>query len=127
MAAEGRLSVFNFSEKKVRAHLDLCLREGILQVVDLGHSIGGGVAGILSAPWYSDDKIAVEFGIYLREDLRGSTYAPRLVNSFARWAKNAGAREAILAITTGVLVSETEDLYNALGFETIGPICVRRF
>lgn len=124
MHEESRFAGLTFSEEKVRhllAHL-IDDPNGCLLVSEKDGVIIGGFAGFISEHYFSTDKVANDFALFIGKADRGGMSAALLLRSFVKWAKKQGAALIQVGITTGVHVEESTRLYNALGFKTVGPL-----
>lgn len=120
MHAECWMRWMPFAPERVSVVLNELVNHGFLWVHEHGGQIDGGMAGYVAECWYAQIKVAGEFGLYVRPDLAGGIVAMRLVKQFVQWAREQGAHEITLGITTGVNVHETGRLYERLGFECVG-------
>lgn len=94
-----------------------------LRVVRKDGEIIGGMLGMLTPYWFSDtDLLAVDLALFVRQDKRGAIAAKKLIDAFADWARDHGAREVSLASSTEVAPERTAKLFEACGFPQIGTI-----
>ena len=118
-AESPRLSRIPFSAAKVSRLFSslIALPDGLVLVVEVGGVIVGGVAAVVSEHWFSDEKVATEFGIFLMQEHRGGLAAARLVRSYIDWARTHGVGPGWvkIGISTGVHQEKTAELYEALG------------
>lgn len=122
MHAESWYAYLPFDEAKVRNALCTAISRGFLAVQEADGRIVGGMAGLITEFWFCRSLIATDLGLFVKSDKRGSTAAVRLVQAFIDWARANGAAEVNLAISTGVRIEETGDLYKALGLTHVGGI-----
>ncbi len=118
-AESPRFSRLRFSTPKVM-QLFLMLIESpdcLLLVADRDGAVIGGMAGMVTPHWFSDDLVSNDYGVFLLPDHRGGMTAARLVRGYIDWAKARGAKMIQLGISTGVQTEETVALYQALGLK----------
>ena len=64
-----------------------------------------------------------DFALYVLPEHRGSLAGPLMVKRCLKWAKEKGASEVRLGITTEINNSRVEKLFNRLGLATSGKLC----
>lgn len=122
-AESGRFGVLAFDEQKVRdrfANLVANDNAFVLVCEQEDGEIVGGFAGYVAEHWYSTDKAAQDLALFVRPDRRGGIAAARMVKAFIAWAKERGALQIVLGISTGVRVEETAALYRSIGLKQFG-------
>lgn len=122
MHAESWYAYLPFDEQKVLAAIELVMRGGFLAVYEVDGVIAGGMAGILTEFWFSREQMATDLALFIEPGRRGGIAASRLVQAFIVWARDAGAQEVSLAISTGVRAQETGDLFEAMGLRRVGGV-----
>ena len=100
---------------------------GCLLVAEVDAVIVGGIAGICTAHWFSDEKVATDLALFIDPERRNGTTAVRLVNAFVAWAQLVGARRVQLGVTTGVHPDATARLYQACGLAPSGQLFAKDF
>lgn len=95
---------------------------GCVLVAERDGEVIGGMAGWCDEHFFSQDKFAGEFGVFVQPGKRGGIAAARLLRAFRAWAINAGAAFIEVGITTGVHVERSAKLYEALGFQRAGVV-----
>lgn len=104
-----------------RANAETFLR---VAVDGMGRVCGFLVGGI--APYgFHDSTYAYDRMLYVSADARGMLVAKALIAAFEQWAWDSGASRILLGITTGVHTERTEQLYNALGYATVGVLTMK--
>lgn len=123
MHAESWYGYLPFDEEKVAALMgNLIAHEfGFAQVIEQDGEIVGGLAGMIGEFWFCHERIASDFALFVTPGRRGSIGAVRLVKEFIEWAK-ANKAEVSLAVSTGVRIQETGELYQALGLTHVGGV-----
>lgn len=124
MHEESRWSALPFAEEKVRDLLVglTVVPHGFLMVAEQGGQIIGVYAGWCGEHFFTHQKVASDFAVFVTPGKRGGLAAMQLIGAFIYWAKGQGAAIIQTGVSTGVLVEETTSLYERMGFETIGPI-----
>jgi GNAT superfamily N-acetyltransferase len=124
-AESPRMGRMEYAELKAKATLagliaspDNCL----LLVADEGGKLVGGIAAAIEEHWFSNDKMAYDLALFVHPDKRGGMTAARLLNAYAHWAKEKGARITQFGISTGVNLETTGALAEKLGFERSGVL-----
>jgi GNAT superfamily N-acetyltransferase len=87
---------------------------------DKQKEIFGMYVGLISSYYFGKDLVANDLLLFVVPDRRGSIAAVKLIKEFEQWAKDKGAAEVRPALSTGVKVEETKQLYEALGYEAVG-------
>ena len=82
--------------------------------------------GLISSYYFGKDLVANDLLLFVSQDRRGGIAAARLIKEFEDWAFANGAKEIRPASSTGVKTEETRQLYNALGYNTVGHTFVKR-
>lgn len=83
-------------------------------------SPNGLLLGAVSEYWFSNEKYAFEYVLYVRPEKRGSLEAVRLIKSYILKARSLGAKEIHIENTTCVETDRTERLFQLMGFSRIG-------
>lgn len=90
---------------------------GIAFVVEIGGELVGMMVGLVTEHFFSDVRIGTDLALYIEPEHRGGRHAVRLVRAFEARAKELGASEIELGVSTGYHAERTADLYEALGYE----------
>ncbi|EKN5124177.1 TPA: GNAT family N-acetyltransferase [Yersinia enterocolitica] len=124
MHRESRYVTFSFDEDKCAAlAVSLINAEfGVVLVVEESDQLVGWVAGGIGEQYFSHERMAFEYGVFITMEHRGGTAGYRLVKAFIEWAKNHGARVINMGITTGVHEERTGELYQRLGLARTGSL-----
>jgi GNAT superfamily N-acetyltransferase len=88
--------------------------------------IVGGFVGFASALYFSHDLYASDLGLYVAPDRRGGHAAVKLISHYVGWAmqKKVPPDFIQLGITTGVMLEETGQFFELLGFRKMGALYV---
>lgn len=113
-----RWSRLSFNRAKAAhfiAHL-IIEPEGAVFVAELDGVVVGGIAGMASPHWSSDDVVAQEVSFFMAPGARGSMAAVRLVCALRAWGDMRGAKWLQAGTSTGLDAERTAGLYERLGF-----------
>jgi len=72
---------------------------------------------------FSKARTVDDLALYVLPEHRGSLAGPLMVKRCVNWAKQQGASEVRLGITTEIDNSRVEKLFNRLGLATSGKLC----
>lgn len=126
MHAESRHSFMAYGAEKVAETLRALIGSGFVRVHVKDDVIDGVMVGYMGEPWFSTERVASELALFVIPGRRGGMAAWYLLSEFAAWAEEQGAREITLAISTGVRIDETGQMYQRLGYEHVGGVFKRR-
>ena len=82
--------------------------------------INGMFIGYITPFFFSDQKIATDFVLFINPEHRGGTLAIRFILEYEKWAKENNAKQIKLGIYTGVNEYRTSELYKHLGYKHSG-------
>lgn len=82
----------------------------------------GGMLGRCAPTWFGNDLIATELALFVAPEHRGGLLAARMVMTFVRWARMAGARQIRPGVNSGCMTAVR--LYERLGFRRCGATFV---
>lgn len=125
MHGESRFASLAFDADKMAATLAaLAGGAGCLLVAEHDGQIIGGFAGWCAEHFFSREKTAGDFGLFVQPDRRGGIAAARLLQAFVAWAREQGVADQWIqaGITTGVHIEATTRLYRSIGFAPIGTV-----
>lgn len=116
-AESPRWSRLSFNRVKAEHYLrDLIDGAGAVFLAEHGGVVVGGIAGVLSSHWSSDDLLADEVAFFMAPAARGNMLAVRLVCTLRAWAEQRGAKWLQAGTSTGLDPERTAQLYERLGF-----------
>ena len=69
---------------------------------------------------FSRDVCATVITLFMRPEVRGGMTAARLLRSFAAWARNRGAIEVLVSVTSGVDIGRSDAFFQRLGLRQAG-------
>lgn len=91
--------------------------DALLLVAERNGELVGGIAGMVTPHWFSDDLVSNDYALFMLPEHRGGTTAIRLARAYIEWAQAKGAKMIQLGISTGVHAEETAALYKAIGLK----------
>lgn len=95
---------------------------GVIFLYESMGEIIGGLAGTVTEFWFSREKVAADYSLFIEPSHRHGMYALKLILAFHSWAKLVGARQVKMGITTGISVEGTSRLYRSLGMRHCGNL-----
>lgn len=113
-----RWSRLSFNRAKAAhfiAHLIL-EANGVVFLAEQDGLVVGGIAGMSSAHWSSDDVVAQEVSFFMAPEARGNMVAVRLIAALQAWGEMRGAKWLTAGTSTGLDPERTAGLYERLGF-----------
>ncbi|MEL4888578.1 GNAT family N-acetyltransferase [Pectobacterium betavasculorum] len=122
MHQESSYQKLSFDTEKCAGLADqlIASKYGVVLVAEKEGQIIGWMAGGIAPFWFSHDRMAFEYGVFIDAEHRGGSAGYRLVKEFIRWAREHDAVEIRMGITTGVHEERTGDLYQKLGMKRTG-------
>ena len=100
---------------------------GVIFLYESGGEVLGGIAGGMSEFWFSRERIAGDYSLFVHPDHRQGMIAVKLTLAFHSWAKLLGARRVQMGITTGINEEGTARLYQSLGMRHAGKLFNKDF
>jgi GNAT superfamily N-acetyltransferase len=125
MHLESNLSFLPFSEQKIVSLAEKMIGSNdtcCVFVAQRKDRLVGFMAGQLTYYFFCDEYFAIDQGLYVSPDCRGSSAAVRLISAYLTWAQNRRAREACIAVSTGVNLQMTDAILTRIGMEMVGGI-----
>lgn len=125
MHAESRYKALKFDVEKTAEFLTWCmLNEDCLLIVAETNTgeIVGGFAGAAMEQWFSNDRYATDFALFVSHQHRGSTAAYKMISHYVGWASLKNAKLIQLGVSTGVHPEETGKFFEAIGFKRYGGL-----
>lgn len=124
MHAESRFARRRFSLDKMAALFGSLIDspDGLVLVAERGGEITGAFAGYIAEDWFGPDRMAGEFGLFVRPDRRGGIDGLRMLEDYRAWAQSRGVDRPEAGISTGVSLDASTRLYQLAGFQPVGTI-----
>lgn len=124
MHLESRYKHLDYSETKLAALADQILNDPstwIALVYEDEHGdIPGMFVGYVTEHFFGYDKMSCDLLLYVRPDKRGSSIGPRLIKAYETIARDLGTKDMGLGATTNIAKDRTRQLYERLGYTTVG-------
>lgn len=95
---------------------------GMVAVAEKNGDIVGAIAGMVTDHYFADATISYELGLYVEKAHRGTMAGYRLAKEYIDWAKEKGADQIDMGITTGIDEERTGQLYERLGLQHVGIV-----
>ena len=89
------------------------------------HLIGLLVAQVMEY-FFCRELLCDDLLLFVERDQRGSAAALALVRAYLDWSRQMGAREARIAISTGIDIDKTGAFLERLGFARVGGVYKHR-
>jgi N-acetylglutamate synthase-like GNAT family acetyltransferase len=117
----------SFDDTKVRRVLTSMIENptGVIFVAMQDDCIVGGIVGMLTEYWFSNEKFATDLAVFVDPETRNGIIASKLVIALRIWATKMGARELKMPITAGINTDGVARLYDALGMRSVGQTFVK--
>lgn len=113
----------NYSSEHAAKHYEELIKgNGVLLVVEHDGQLCGGFAGGIGKDWFSGEKTAFDYVMYVKPEFRKSRTAYLLIQTFISWARLMGADRIQCGTTTGVESNACIKLYKHFGFTEFGTV-----
>lgn len=130
MHAESEFSFLPYEPDKVMQTVKVLASQGRLFLARYSNDDGatlGFFFGQVAKYFFNDERIASDLSFYVVPEARGNGMAVlRMIRTFERWAKQKGAREVCLGISTGVNIVGTGKMLVRAGYREVGGTYKRR-
>lgn len=125
MHLESNFSSLTFDVEKTKEYVKSLLGYGIVFCSEDNGKITGFIAGFLYQPYFSYDFLATDIGLFITKDARGGMAAPRLIDSFTKWAESNGAKQVRPGISVGGNIEGVARLYERMGYSIVGSVFMK--
>lgn len=133
-AESPRYARLSFSAEKVEALLRRMIGGTLVTeppggafVAERKGVLVGMIGGYLTEPFFSEDKIASDYALYITPaERRKGGIAAGLIRAFERWAIDSGAVDIMPGVSTMIDAEATTKLYRKLGYEPYGNLLIKR-
>lgn len=125
MHAASRQRVLAYDATKVAGYFALsieCPRQYTCVVATHDDDLVGFLIGYLEEYVFARAKLAYDTVFWVEPAHRNGVAARGLIDAFERWAREQGAVELYLGISSGIAPDRTAKLYEHLGFTREGAI-----
>lgn len=129
MHAESEFAFLPFDAAKVRRLLRHVVgnpQHYCVYVVEHDGRLIGLLVGQVMEYFFCRELLCDDLLLYVERDQRGSLAALALVRAYLDWSHEKGAREARIAISTGVDIERTGAFLERLGFNRVGGVYKHR-
>ena len=129
MHAESEFAFLPFDAAKVRRFLQHMASEPeqyCIYVVEHDARLIGLLVGQVMEYFFCRELLCDDLLLFVERDQRGSVAALALVRAYLDWSRERGAREARIAISTGIDVDRTGAFLERLAFKRVGGVYKRR-
>jgi GNAT superfamily N-acetyltransferase len=92
---------------------------GVVAYTDDGQPVGM-LAGGLSYYMFSRGSVANDYAWFVLPEHRGSRAALKMLNMFKSWARDNGATELYIGITSDITKDRTGQMLERIGFDHVG-------
>ena len=124
MHQESTFAPMDYDLERVKETLGGLMDKSQFVVVAEGTNgdVIGGMAGMVTQSWFGNDMVANDLALFIHPDHRGGMLAARLIKTFVKWARLAGAKQIRPGVISGCEVADA--LYEKLGFRRCGATFV---
>jgi GNAT superfamily N-acetyltransferase len=106
------------SKKRIKTTIETMINNGFAMVAEVDGEVIGVMLGDVYTPWYSEDKLGIDYTLFVMPKHRNGLIAFKLITAFKKWAVSMGAKQIRCGIGTGV--KNVGRLYERLGFKNVG-------
>tara|TARA_R110000787_G_scaffold97868_10_gene201630 strand:+ start:116 stop:571 length:456 start_codon:yes stop_codon:yes gene_type:complete len=107
-------------EKLIMSHMTDANKFG--RVAEKDGEIIGAIAGWMGEYPYSRDLVATDSWFFIDPTKRGGVAALRLMAEFKTWARERGAKEIYISVSSGYHLEKMDKLFNRVGFNCVGGV-----
>ena len=129
MHEESEFAFLPFDREKVRAflrHIAANPRHYCAFVVEHEGRLVGLLVGQVMEYFFCRELLCDDILLFVERDQRGSLAALALVRAYLEWSRSKGAREARVAVSTGIDIDRTGAFLQRLGFRRVGGVYKHR-
>jgi len=121
---ESSFSSILYSGERVAKISAVLIEYGFAVVFEKDGAVVGGMLGDVVTPWYSTERMGIDYSLYIEPEHRNGTAAIRMVKMFEDWCISMGAVQIRPGVSTGH--KSAGKLYRALGYEQVGECFVKQ-
>jgi GNAT superfamily N-acetyltransferase len=118
LASSTTYKTVNYSEERIEKTIRTLMDFGFCVVAEKDGEIVGGMMGDVYTPWYSNDRMGIDYTLYIEPEHRNGLLAVKMVKRFEQWCISMGAKQIRPGIGTGD--KNAIRLYKALGYKSVG-------
>ena len=126
---ESEFAFLPFEPDKVRRfldHISASPEHYCVYVVEHERRLVGLLVGQVMEYFFCRERLCDDVLLFVERDQRGSLAALALVRAYLEWSRSIGAREARMAISTGIDVDRTGAFLERQGFRRVGGVYKHR-
>ena len=130
MHEESQFAFLPFDREKVRRYLGHILSNSehyCVFVVEHEGRLIGLLVGQVMEYFFCREPLCDDVLLFVDRDQRGSVASLALVRAYLEWSRSKGAREARVAVSTGIDIDRTGAFLQRLGFRRVGGVYKHRF
>ncbi len=130
MHEESEFAFLPFDPVKVRRFLHCIAGDPehyCVYVVEHEDRLIGMLVGQVMEYFFCRELLCDDVLLFVERDQRGSVAALALVRAYLAWSRSRGAREARVAVSTGIDIDHTGAFLQRLGFRRVGGVYKLRF
>lgn len=120
---ESSFSSISYCGERVAQIASVLISNGFAVVVEKDGEVIGGMMGDVVVPWYSTERMGIDYSLYIEPEHRNGMLAVKLVKMFEEWCLTMGAVQIRPGVSTGHM--SAGKLYRALGYEQVGECFVK--
>ena len=115
---ETSYSHVTYSPERVAKTAETMIDAGFCIVAEKDGNVVGAMMGDVYTPWYTTDKLGLDYTFYVEPEHRNGLMAAKMVKMFETWCISMGATQIRPGVGTGD--HGIERLYMALGYQPMG-------
>jgi GNAT superfamily N-acetyltransferase len=118
MVDETSYKHVTYSPERVEATCKILIANGFIAVAEKDGEVVGAMLGDVYTPWYTTDRMGIDYCIYIKPEHRSGLMAVRLIKRFEEWCIAMGATQIRPGVGTGN--ANAGKLYKMLGYKVVG-------
>jgi L-amino acid N-acyltransferase YncA len=121
---ESRCSHTVYDSSRVADLLTMLILEetGIAIVNEENGKITGGIGAHVYYQYWGWSKGSIDLVVFLTKEARGGLTVMKLIKEYIRQAKEKGAEDIMLGVSSGIDDNMIDKLYKRIGFEPVGTL-----
>ena len=118
LASSTTYKSVNYSEERIEKTIRTLIEHGFCVVAEKNGEIVGGMMGDVYTPWYSNDRMGIDYTLYIEREHRNGLLAVKMIKKFEQWCISMGVKQIRPGIGTGD--KNVIRMYKALGYQSVG-------
>jgi GNAT superfamily N-acetyltransferase len=107
-----------YSPERVEVTCKTMIEAGFFVVAEKDGLVIGAMMGDVYTPWYSTDKLGIDYTFYVEPEHRNGLIAVKMLKMFESWCISMGAKQIRPGVGTGD--PSVIRLYEAMGYIDVG-------